>query len=298
MSIYTDVEFYVVEGFRGVKRSGIMSLVAIGIVTVSLIVFGFFLLSIVNLGNIVSNMGARLDIVAYVDENLTEADAEALQQRIGQIEGVERTDFISREQAWKTFKDDFGHKLDLKEVVSDNPLPNTFAVKVRTPELIPNVARDISRISVVNEIRYSGKLIKQVQTLVDAVRLGGFIIVLLLFFATLLIVVNTIRLTVLARTTDIEIMRLVGATNSFIRWPFVIEGVLIGIIGGVIGTMILKSSYDTMSAQLIKALPFLPVVISPGILKTIYISVGSTGALLGMIGGYISVSGILKRRVK
>ncbi|MBU0573230.1 MAG: permease-like cell division protein FtsX, partial [Candidatus Margulisbacteria bacterium] len=176
MSIYTDVEFYVVEGFRGVKRSGIMSLVAIGIVTVSLIVFGFFLLSIVNLGNIVSNMGARLDIVAYVDENLTEADAEALQQRIGQIEGVERTDFISREQAWKTFKDDFGHKLDLKEVVSDNPLPNTFAVKVRTPELIPNVARDISRISVVNEIRYSGKLIKQVQTLVDAVRLGGFII--------------------------------------------------------------------------------------------------------------------------
>ncbi|MBU0574412.1 MAG: FtsX-like permease family protein, partial [Candidatus Margulisbacteria bacterium] len=116
--------------------------------------------------------------------------------------------------------------------------------------------------------------------------------------ATLLIVVNTIRLTVLARTTDIEIMRLVGATNSFIRWPFVIEGVLIGIIGGVIGTMILKSSYDTMSAQLIKALPFLPVVISPGILKTIYISVGLTGALLGMIGGYISVSGILKRRVK
>lgn len=273
-----------------------MSLVAIGIVTISLSIFGFFLLGIINLGNVVSDLSSRLDLVAYADGDLSYEEAGKVQVRISQIGGVEEVNFISKEEAWKNFKKDYAGKIDLQEIVDDNPLPHSFAVAVKTPDLLPVIAKEISKINDISEIRYSGKLISRIQTLVEVIRVSGFILVLLLFFATLLIVVNTIRLTVLARETDIYIMRLVGATNSLVKWPFVVEGIIIGILGGILGVLLLKGSYEFISSKLVEVLPFLPIVVEPRLLSYIYLSVGITGTFLGMLGGYISVSGLLKRK--
>jgi cell division transport system permease protein len=296
MRFLSHLEFFIVEALRGIRRSGLMSFVAIGIVIISLTIFGMFLVFMANLGNIVSYMGTRLDIVAYVEKDLNADSAQVLEVAIAQIPGVEKVAYVPRDDAWKSFREEFGAKLDLKDVIAENPLPNAFSIKVRTPEMLPQVADSVAKFPDVSEVRYSGKLMKQISTLVDAVRIGGAILSLLLFFATLLIVVNTIRLTVLARETDIYIMRLVGATNSFVRWPFVIEGVLMGILGGFFGILILKFSYEAVIMRLKSALPFLPIVMDSNILLFIYISVGLSGMLLGMLGGYISVSRILKEK--
>lgn len=296
LRFFANLEFFVVEAFRNIRRSLLMSFVAIGIVTVSLFIFGMFLLFVVNLSNIVAEMGSRLDLVAYVDKELTLEEADAIKARITQIGGVIRVEYISKDEAWKNFREDFSEKLDLSDVVRDNPLPNSFAVEVRTPEILPGVAKQLANFSEINELRYSGKLIKQIQILIAAVRIGGIVLVLLLFMATLLIVVNTIRLTVLARETDIYIMRLVGATDSFVRWPFVIEGILIGIIGSVLGTLILKSSNDAVVFRIQAALPFLPIVKDAGVLNIIYLAVLISGVMLGMLGGYISISRMLKEK--
>lgn len=296
MRFFGDIEFFVVEAFRGVRRSGVMSLVAIGIVTVSLFIFGLFLLFMVNLGNMVSEMGSRLDIVAYVEKAITPDEAAAFSEKLSHITGVEKVRYVSREEAWRSFREDFTQKLDLATIVGENPLPDSFAIKVRTPDILPRVAEAVAQYPEVDEVRYSGKLIKQIQTLIDALRLGGAVLVVLLFFATLLIVVNTIRLTVLARETDIYIMKLVGATRSFIRWPFVIEGVLIGVLGGLFGILILKPSYDAVANRLQVGLPFLPLMTDKFTLNVIYLAVGLSGMLLGMLGGYISVSRLLKEK--
>jgi cell division transport system permease protein len=296
MKFFSNIEFFVVEAFRGVRRSGVMSLVAIGIVTVSLFIFGLFLLFMVNLGNMVYEMGSRLDIVAYVEKAITPDEAAALTEKLTKISGVEKVRYVGREEAWRSFREDFTQKLDLAAIVGENPLPDSFAIKVRTPEILPKVAEAIAQYPEVDEVRYSGKLIKQIQTLLDALRLGGVVLVVLLFMATLLIVVNTIRLTVLARETDIYIMKLVGATSSFIRWPFVIEGVLIGILGGLFGILILKPSYDAVTSRLQTGLPFLPLMTDKFTLNMIYLAVGLSGMLLGMLGGYISVSRLLKEK--
>ena len=296
MGLFTNIEFFLVEALRSIRRSGLMSIVAIGIVTVSLTVFGMFLLFMSNLGNMVSYMGSRLDIVAYVERDLNADSAQVLQVAISQINGVEKVEYVPKDDAWKNFREEFGAKLDLKEVIAENPLPNAFSIKVRTPDLLPQVAENVAKFPEVNEVRYSGKLINQIQTLVGAVRIGGLVLSLLLFLATLLIVVNTIRLTVLARETDISIMRLVGATNSFIRWPFVIEGVIMGIVGGGFGIFILKLSYEAILMRVKAALPFLPVISDSNILTFIYMCVWLSGVLLGMLGGYISVSRILKEK--
>ncbi|OGC36447.1 hypothetical protein A2311_03030, partial [candidate division WOR-1 bacterium RIFOXYB2_FULL_48_7] len=208
--------------------------------------------------------------------------------------GVEKVVYISKAEAWKKLKDDFGEKLSLDLIINDNPLPHTFTIQVRNPDLLSDVAKQVAKVEAVDEVRYSGKLINQMKSLVSAVRVGGISLIVLLSLATLLIVVNTIRLTVIARETDIYIMKLVGATNNFVKWPFIIEGILIGVIGGVSSAFILKFSYEAVAARMMVALPFLPIITDFGLLTLIYILVVIGGTALGMLGGYISVSKVLK----
>jgi cell division transport system permease protein len=292
--MFSNFEFFVVEALRSFRRGGLMNLVAVGTIAVTLVIFGMFLLLVVNLGNIAGTVSSKMDIAAYVEKDLSLEAAGALQLKLAKIPGVERVEFISRTEAWRRFKQDFGTKLDLGEIISDNPLPHTFTVQVRTPDLLPTVAKRISEFQVVNEVRYSGKLIDQIRSLLDALRIGGAALVIMISFATLLIVVNTVRLTVLARETDIYIMKLVGATNTFVKWPFIIEGVLIGILGGLFSFLVLKFSYDAVILRISRALPFLPIVSDQRMLTIIYVVMIAGGTALGMLGAYISVSRVLK----
>ncbi|MFC1571902.1 permease-like cell division protein FtsX [Candidatus Margulisiibacteriota bacterium] len=295
--MFSNIEFFIIEALRSFRRGALMSLVAIGTISVSLVVFGLFLLLVINLGNIVGAVSSRMDIAAYVEKNLSLESAGALQVKLAQIPGVEKVKFTSRTEAWKRFKQDFGSKLNLDEIIADNPLPHTFAVKVRTPDQLSSVAKQISKIETVSEVRYSGKLIDQIKALLDAVRIGGTALVILISLATLLIVVNTVRLTVLARETDIYIMKLVGATNTFVKWPFIIEGVLIGVLGGLVSFFVLRFSYVAVSTRISRALPFLPLVSNGRLLTFIYVAMIAGGTALGMLGAYISVSKVLKAEV-
>ncbi|MFA5104528.1 MAG: permease-like cell division protein FtsX [Candidatus Margulisiibacteriota bacterium] len=287
-------EFFLRESWTGFRRSGIMSVVSLVTITVSLVVFGAFLLAVANLGNIASIIGSKMEIAAYVDKNIDDSSAAAISLQISAIEGVESVKFVSKEEAWKNFRSDYEGRLALGEIISENPLPNTFLIKVKSPQATSAAAKKISNMAVINEVRYSGNLADRFQSVLDLIRVSGFILVALLIIATLLIVVNTIKLTVIARQTDIYIMRLVGATNSFIKWPFIMEGVLIGLIGAALSFIILKFSYDLAVHELQDFMPFIPLITSGYRLFWIYISVSAIGVVLGMLGAYISVNSLLK----
>ncbi|NQT29669.1 MAG: ABC transporter permease [Candidatus Saganbacteria bacterium] len=295
--MFSNLEFFLVEALRSFRRGALMTVVAIGTITVALVIFGFFLLLVVNLSNIVGTFSSKMDIAAYVESDISLANAGVLQLKLSKIPGVLKVDFISKTEAWRNLKQEFGTSLNLGEIIVGNPLPHTFNITVRTPELLSSVAKQVAGFQNIDEVRYSGKLIDQIQSLVSAVRIGGAALVILISFATLLIVVNTIRLTVLARETDISIMKLVGATNTFVKWPFIIEGILIGVIGGFLSFVILKLSYDTIISRISAALPFLPVVTNQTLLTGVYIVMILGGTALGMLGAYISVTRILKAEV-
>jgi len=289
-----NLGFFFGEAWTGFKRSGIMSLVSIGTITVSLIVFGVFLLVVLNIGSVVSHAGARLEVMAYAAGDLSEARLNELEVSLNRLDGVEEVEFISKEDAWEDFTKHFGGRLKLDFSVGDNPLPYTFVIKVRNVDVVSGVAKGASRLKGIEDVRYAGKLVEKIRTLAAAVRVGGLVLVSLLSFATLLIVVNTIRLTVLARETDIYIMRLVGATDSFIKGPFIIEGIIIGIIGSALSVSVLFSSYELVASRIAEALPFIPIVFEGSSLFVIYGMVAVVGSFLGMLGGYISVSKSLK----
>jgi len=292
--VLNSIDFFLREAWTGFKRSPIMSFVAVGTVIVSLTVFGVFLMIVVNIGSIVGSISSSVQVVAYVDKPLEKYETETLSNRMMRIRGVSNVKFISRSDAWRKFRNEYASRLNLDSAVEDNPLPDTFVIDVGVPDLVPSVAKQVGALPTISEVRYSGKLLEQVESLASAVRVGGLILVCMLSVATLLIVINTIRLTVIAREKDIEIMKLVGATNSFIKWPFIIEGLLIGTLGSAFSFAILKVTYDVIIFQVNYALPFLPLVVDQRHLILVYLIVGCVGIFLGMTGGYISVSKSLK----
>lgn len=290
-------DFFLREAWTGVRRSGIMSIVSLVIVTVSLVIFGIFLLVIFNMGNIVSSIGTKMEIAAYVDKITDDFDANTILLEITKVEGIENVKYIPKSEAWSSFKQSFEGRLDLEEIVKENPLPNAFIIKVKSPELISAIAKKISNMPFIDEVRYSGTLAERFRNILSAVKTIGIIMVALLILATILIIVNTIRLTVISRQTDIYIMKLVGATDSFVKWPFIIEGIMIGFLGSALAFIILKFSYDIVIVQLQNALPFLALISYGPHLFWIYASVFILGIFLGIIGGYISVRAALKEKV-
>lgn len=290
-------EFFLKEAWNGIRRSGIMSIVSLVIVTVSLVIFGIFLLAIFNMQNIVSSLSSKVEIVAYVENIGDDFSANQIQLEITKIEGVDSVKYIPKSQSWEDFKKNFEGRLDLEEIVKDNPLPNSFIIRVKSSDFISPVAKKISNMSNIDEVRYSGALADRFNNIASGIKTGGIVLVVLLIMATLLIIVNTIRLTVISRQTDIYIMKLVGATNSFIKWPFLIEGMLIGLLGSAFAFVILKLSYDVVIARLQSALPFLSLISGGPKLFWIYSSIFGLGIFLGIIGGYISVKAALKEKV-
>ncbi|MEK7299135.1 MAG: FtsX-like permease family protein, partial [Candidatus Margulisiibacteriota bacterium] len=139
---------------------------------------------------------------------------------------------------------------------------------------------------------------ERIQVVSQIIRVAGIVLVGLLSLATLLIVFNTIRLTILARTNEITIMHLVGATEGFIKGPFLVEGLIMGLLGAVLAIVFLKSTYVTFAIQFQNAIPFFPLVFNEATLNKVYFTVGFTGPALGILGAYLSVSKTIKAQIK
>ena len=292
--LFSYLDFFVTEGWRGFCRSGLMSFVATSIVTISLVLLGVFLSGMLTANHLVEMVGSKLDVSAYVGQDLMDWKARALIHEMEQIEGIASVEFVSKETAWKKFQNDFQAQLSLSENIRLNPLPNTFVLHLKSPEYTSSVAKAVSQMSIVDEVRYSGQLAERIQLLAGTFKWVGLFFIVLLGFAMLLIIVNTIRLTVIARQADIDIMQLVGATKTFIRFPFIIEGMIIGAIGAASSFLILKFLFDMLFTKLQVSLPFIPLLKSAKDLNGVYWVTAFLGLLLGTLGGYISVSKSLK----
>ncbi len=291
MAVNTD--FFMNEAWRGIKRGGLMSLTALGIMYVSLVVLGIFMLILFNLNMLIESVGDKMDVMAYVNLNYSRAGALNLRAPILAVPGVISAEFVPKEEAWQSFKSGFV-SLDLDKTVESNPLPDAYKVRTKYLGQVPQIANMLRAISGVEDVRYGGEIADRIHVFYTVVRVTGILIVALLTLATLMIVVNTIRLTVLARRSEISIMRLVGATNSFIRWPFILEGMILGMFASVGAVVSLKLCYTLFIHKLQQLLPFLPVSLEPLSINLVYLFIALCGVLVGMLGAMLSIDQSLK----
>ncbi|HPT77634.1 MAG TPA: permease-like cell division protein FtsX [Candidatus Atribacteria bacterium] len=224
------------EGMRNVVRNRVMTLASIGAIMAALFVLGIIMATIINLDNIVAGLESKVEVTVYLKKGTTQGDIETVYNRINSWEGIVEVEFISKEEALENWRKEMGSKSYLLDGYNEenNPLPDTFRIKVERPEYVENIVTNARKLSAVDQVRYSADVVRAIMSIAGTTRLIGLSIVVLLSVMSVIIINNTIKLTVYSRRREINIMKYIGATDWYIRWPFLIEGMVLGLFGAVL----------------------------------------------------------------
>lgn len=242
------------EAFLGLRRSGWGGLASIGTIAATFLITGVFLLVSRNLGLALEQWKGQFQVTVFLEDGLSQDQTAYLQKKIAQEMAVKSISYISKEEALATFKRELKGNEALLEGLGENPLPASFQLKVRepyqSPEAIQRLVISLRRLEGVEDIIYGQEWVERLDAIVRVLRLIGFFIGFILIGGSILIVANAIRLSVYARAAEVEIMRLVGATKAYIRAPFIIEGLLQGLVGAGLSILLLFIAYKGVLWQL------------------------------------------------
>lgn len=278
------------EVFTNIRRSPLMSIASVTTVLVLTLILGYFTAVMMNLEALANSLLDEVQVVAYLDDD---ANQVAVAQQLERIPGVQKTHFVSKETALNKLVERMQGRIKVDDLTR-NPLPNSYEVSVVSADDLEMVAKRAERVAGVNRVKYGEEIAQRMLRFNALVRGVGVVVLGLLFLSTVLIVSNTIRLTVFARRKEIEIMQMVGAAEWFIRWPFILEGVLQGLLGSVVAAVVVGGSYAMVIPRLIETINFLPMVEAQGLLPTLLPLLILNGAFVGALGSLLSVNKFLK----
>ena len=291
----STAEYFITESLNSIRRNGLMSLASLMTVALSLLILGVFIILVMNLNHMASVLESQVQVTVYLQDSLKEVEVREIGTRITKLPGVTRVNFIAKEEALNRFKQRLGEQQGLlAELGEANPLPNSFEVKLDRPDRVKPVALAIAQLKGVEAARYGQEVVEQLFSLTRMVRIFGMVLIMFLGLAALFIIVNTIRLTVFARRREIGIMKYVGATDWFIRWPFIIEGVLLGFLGACIAVLPLTQFYSILTGQVYESLAFLPLLPKYPFMGYVNTFLLCAGIGIGALGSVISVKKFLK----
>lgn len=289
---------HVREGVKNLGRNGWMSFASISAVAITLLILGVFLILAMNVNYFAQSVEKQVEIRVFMDVLATEANVQQVEENIKAIPKVSTVEFIPKDEGLKQFKESLGDKAYLFEgLEKDNPLPDAFVVKTAQPQDTAAVAAQIKKLEYVKNLTYGEGTVEKLFAVTGVVRNVGIAFIIGLGFTAMFLIANTIKLTIVARRREIEIMKLVGATNWFIRWPFFVEGLLMGIAGALIPTIMLSVGYYYLldaihssfeASQLFKLLPLFPLV------NQVALALVAIGAFIGIWGSLVSVRRFLR----
>ncbi len=235
------IKYFFRESFTSLVRNRWMSLASIGAVAAALIILGSFLLISVNFDYILKDVESQVEITAYLEDSLDQDEISRLGKDLAVINGIKEIKFISKEAAIEEFKEQVGKEL-LEGI--ENPLPDSFRIKVNDPHEVALVAGKIEKYWGIEEVKYGKGIVEKLFNIIHWVRVIGWTIMAVFAAVSIFIISNTIRLTVFARRREINIMKYIGATDWFVRWPFLIEGMVLGLIGSSLAIGVLGIAYN------------------------------------------------------
>ena len=292
---FSTKEYFVRETYKSVRRNGFMSVASVSTVAVALLVLGMFLLLFLNTHNMAQYLESQVQISVYMQDSANDKELNNTKAALTKMPGVVKVTFIDKKQAMKRFQDRLGDQKQLLNALGkDNPFPNSFDVQVDKPERIKEVAPLISKLPKIETAKFGQEVIEKLFQLTRILRFGGVVLVFFLAMATLFIISNTIRLTVFARRKEVTIMKYVGATDWFIRWPFLLEGMTLGFIGAVLASFILSIIYRSVVDKIHGTLTFLPVLSPSPLLWWVTFGLLIAGTAIGALGSFISLRKFLR----
>lgn len=285
------------EGAKSLSRNGWMTFASASAVTVTLLLVGVFLTLMLNLNHVAKLIENDVEIRVHVDPAATDEEQSAIEEKLKAINRVDTVSFSSKDKELKSLIDSMGEEGKAFEPFEQqNPLNDVFIVKTKTPNDVAKVATEVEKYSNVTNVQYGQGEVEKLFNVLEVARNIGIALIIGLLFTAMFLISNTIKITIVARREEIEIMRLVGATNLFIRWPFFIEGLLLGLLGSVVPIGVLIGVYTFVFNQsepkfngYFELLPTFPFTLQIALLLAV------VGGFIGVWGSMLSVRKFLKK---
>ncbi|MCL6588476.1 MAG: permease-like cell division protein FtsX [Firmicutes bacterium] len=281
--------YFAKEASLGLFRNGLMSFAAVTTITFSLIILGCFYIVISNFTHFAEMAKGLLELRVYLKE---EADADYLQAKINEFPGVLSIEFVSKEEGAKWLEKSLG--VENIFVTVDNPLPDMLDIKFKEDTKVKQLVKQINALDGVEEVAYGQTFVEAMMIIIQIIWILGISLVAIISFVVLYIIVNTIRLTVLSRWREVEIMKLVGAADWFIRWPFMLEGIMLGLIGSLVTYLLLSKLYYFLYTYITQAAPFIPLLSERTVNTGLFWIISVVGVAFGSIGSMWSIKRFLR----
>jgi cell division transport system permease protein len=295
MKIKTFGHFFK-DGIKSVYRNKLMSIASIMTVTAALFILGIFMALVLNVNSLAGSVIGKIEIQGFLKTDVTTVEQHILEKNISNIEGVKSVEFISKDESLKRFKKWLGKNESLANGLEiQNPLPPSFIIKVKKAESVNYVTEALTNMNIFEKINDGRTIVDQVIRISRFIKIASFVLMLILGIVAISLISNTIKLTVYARKKEIGIMKYIGATDWFIRWPFIVEGITLGFFGGLVSVLMLWGCYAYVVSLISKNWLIIPIVPVGEFMNTI----GFTFCLLGLvIGGSGSTLSIRRFLVK
>lgn len=272
-----------------------MAIASVLTVTLSMFILGVFLCAVLNINHMAAYLESQVEMTVYLKDGLTTDQVMNVGKKLKAQPELKQISFKNKDQAFADFKKNLGDQQGILDAINGNPLPASYSTSFANPQALKNAAAIVAKYPEVDSVQYGQDIIEQLYKVAQVIRLGGIILIVFLAGAELFIISNTIRLTVFARRREIQIMKYVGATNGFIRWPFIFEGMVIGCIGSGIAAFILWEGYKVVLSELVSAglvfIPMIPLWPFVGYLTAILLV---AGIIIGILGSTISLRKYMK----
>lgn len=282
------------EAGKSLRRNRLLSFATVSTVAICILILGFGVLFTLNASNFMNHLESDVQIRAFLDKDLTSSQVSDIGREIEAMPGVKSHDFVSRDEALQQMQKDFGRReFDLKETLGQNPLPHTYVVKVENPREVSNVAARLNSMPGIYKVNYGKGTVERLFKVTRWMRLIGIVFIVLLLVGAIFLIATTVRLAIFARHKEIYLMKLIGSTDWFVRWPFFIEGILLSTMGALISIGILAMAYGSLISKM-DNLFFIQLVTDAGTLRNLYVILLGTGAGLGVVGTWISLNRFLK----
>jgi len=296
--------YFFSETFTSLKRNFFMGFTAITTVAITLFIVGFFAIIVYDIQGIISSIKSDVELAVYLEDNISEELKEYIERYIISWEETDAVRYISKEQALERFKKQ-NEGSDILKEIEGNPLPASFEITLNNPEKIDRVAlrfydKDGNCIEGVDEVIYGRNYVNTLFSITAIIGTIAFLIIIALLLAAVVLIFNTIRLSIYARRKEIEVMKLVGATNWFVRIPFLFEGFFEGFAGSVVSIILLyfinKFLWIRVERVIVDTMRIkeLAIVGSGNVISYTYIGVVVLGGLIGLLSSAIA----LRRYVK
>ena len=281
------------EGLKNVWSNRIMSIASVCVLVSCLVLTGAAALFSINVAQVVESVGDSNETTVYIKSDVSQLEAVYIGKDIEKVSNVSSATFYSKDEAFKKYKEDLGEEL-FNKIEDRNPLPDAFIVVMDDLSLYDDTVAQIKKIDGVDSIndhRELAKKLTDISSLVNVICIG---VVAALMIISIFIIANTIRATMYSRRFEISIMKSVGATNSFVRMPFLVEGMVIGLISAAVSTGGIALLYEAVMGAITSMIPFTYIPLSNVIL---YVAVAFTvaGVVIGFFGSFISIRKYLKK---